>query len=161
MAGGANAPAAVTVIAPLAIHAGTLYVWRGNCSVHPAHYFVKTLLTRVIPLLVSIVVGFTVSAASIYAFLIAPRIFPSVPLVRACEAVGDFFLLPAKLVYQAVGGDQSTPLFDPISYLGTNGLILGILFYSIFRTIYSRWERRQQVNGVCHSRVPAEKVGSR
>ncbi|HEX4085051.1 MAG TPA: hypothetical protein VHY22_09080 [Chthoniobacteraceae bacterium] len=120
----------------------------------------KTLLTRVIPLLLCILTGFVVSWVAIYAFWFGVWIFHTVPAARAFDAVGRIILTPARLIYRAAGGDQSTPLFDPISYVGTNGLFLGIVFYSIFRNLYGRWERNR-VNGVSHSHAPREKVESR
>ena len=98
----------------------------------------KTFLTRTLPLLLCIVAGTALSWFSIYAFWFAVWTFHSVPAARACDAVGGFLLLPARYVFEWMGGDQTTIFFDPTSYSETNGLILGILFYSLFRAIWNR-----------------------
>ena len=100
----------------------------------------KTFLTRTLPLLLCIAVGTALSWASIYAFWFAVWIFHSVPAARACDAVGSFILLPAKWVFELLGGDQSSIFFDPNSYSGTNGLIVGILLYCAFRAVLNRRE---------------------
>jgi hypothetical protein len=101
---------------------------------------VKTFLTRTLPLLLSIVVGTAISWVSIYAFWFAIWGFHSVPAARAFDALGAFILLPAKWVFELLGCDQSAIFFDPTSFSGTNGLIVGILIYSVFRAIWSRHE---------------------
>ena len=78
------------------------------------------------------------SWVSIYAFFFAARMFHSVPAVRGCDAVGSFILLPARWVFKLMGADQSAIFFDPISFSGTNGLILGVLFYCGFWVIRRR-----------------------
>lgn len=109
--------------------------------------FVKTLLTRTLPLLLCIAVGAVLSWVSIYAFLFAVWVFHSVPAVRACEAVGSVILWPGKCIFDWLGGDQSAVFFDPVSLSGTNGLILGILFYCGFRGIWGRTERAAAERG--------------
>ena len=52
---------------------------------------------------------------------------------------------PGRHVFEWLGADQSTMFYDPYSFAGTNGLILGIVFYSIFRAIWTRWENRRDV----------------
>jgi hypothetical protein len=103
--------------------------------------FVKTLLTRTIPLLLSIAAGALLSWVSIYAFWFSV-VFHSVPALRACEAMGNFLLLPARGIFELTGADQSAIFFDPISFAGTNGLILGLLFYAAFRMIWNRRESK-------------------
>jgi hypothetical protein len=98
----------------------------------------KTLRTRILPLLFCIAVGTALSWVCIYAFWFAVWTFHSVPIARACDGVGQLILTPGKWVYQLLGGDQSTIFLDPTSFSGTNGLILGILFYSVFRAVLSR-----------------------
>ncbi len=112
--------------------------WLGNCF--PIPHSVKTFLTRTLPLILCIIAGTALSWVSIYAFWFAP-FFHSVAIVRACDAVGGIFLLPTRWVFEAMGQDQSAIFFDPKSYAGTNGLILGVLFYSVFRAI---WRRREE-----------------
>jgi hypothetical protein len=116
--------------------------WLENCSPYPRH-IVKTFLTRTLPLLVCIAAGILLSWVSIYAFWFAVWTFHSVPVARAIDAVGSFLLWPARWVTEWVGGDQTSVFFDPVSFAGTNGLILGILFYCVFRAI---WKRRAAVD---------------
>ena len=99
-----------------------------------------------VPLLFCIEVGTALSWVSLYAFWFGVWTFHSVPAARACDALGSFILLPAKWVFVLAGGDQTAKFFDPISYFGTNGLILGILLYSAFRTILRRREPRKDVD---------------
>jgi hypothetical protein len=61
--------------------------------------------------------------------------------------MGSFILLPAKWVFELAGGDQSSIFFDPVSYSGTNGLILGILLYYAFRSVMRQREGQNGVNG--------------
>jgi hypothetical protein len=112
---------------------------------------VKTLSGRIIPLLFCIAVGAVVSWVSIYAFWFAVWTFHSVAAARAADAVGAFILYPARWVFELLGGDQSTIFYDPISFSGTNGLILGILLYSGFRGAVSRHE-----NGKASVRPPEQ-----
>ena len=100
----------------------------------------KTFLNRTLPLLLCIVLGTALSWVSIYSFWFAVWTFHSVPAARFCDAVGSFILFPARCVFNLVGGDQSTIFFDPTSFSGTNGLILGILFYCVFRSVSKRRE---------------------
>jgi hypothetical protein len=101
---------------------------------------VKTFLTRTLPLLLCIAAGTALSWVSIYAFWFAVWTFHAISAARACDALGGFILLPAKWIFELLGGDQSAIFFDPISYSGTNGLILGILFYCLFRAVLTRRE---------------------
>ena len=80
------------------------------------------------------------SWVSIYAFWFAVWTFHSVPAARACDAVGSFILTPARAVFRLAGADQTEIFFDPISFSGTNGLILGVLSYAAFRSIWKRPE---------------------
>jgi len=96
---------------------------------------VKTLLNRIIPLLLSIAAGSVISWVSIYSFWFAVWTFHSLPVARAADAVGSFILYPGRWVFEAVGGDQSTIFYDAIPFAGTNGLILGILLYCVYRAV--------------------------
>jgi len=116
-------------------------VWLGNCSPPPQP--VKTFLTRILPLLLCIAAGTLLSWVSIYSFWFAVWTFHSVPVARASDAVGSFLLSPARWIYEWVGGDQSSVFYDPVSYSGTNGLVLGILFYCVFRLL---WKRREALD---------------
>lgn len=87
--------------------------------------------------------GTVLSWVSIYAFWFAVWIFHSVPAARAADAVGSFILLPARWIFELLGGDQSAIFFDPTSFSGTNGLIVGILLYCIFRGLLGRREARK------------------
>ena len=95
----------------------------------------KTFLTRTLPLILSIALGTAMSWASMYMFLFAVWMFHSAPAVRAATAVGDFLLLPGRWTFEAIGGDQTTQFYTPEAFAGTNGLLLGIIFYCIFRAI--------------------------
>ena len=98
------------------------------------------------------------SWVSIYSFWFAVWTFHSAPAARACGSVGSLLLLPARWVSEMTGGDQTTVFFFPIWFSATNGLILGILFYSGFRAI---WERREARRGVKQAETPkpVAKVG--
>jgi hypothetical protein len=121
---------------------------------------VKTLLTRTLPLLLCIVVGTALSWVSIYVFWFAVWTFHSVPVARAADAVGTVILTPARWVFELLGGDQSTIFFDPTSFSGTNGLILGILFYCVFRLLLTRrGPRNQAEKKPAAPRQPEAKVG--
>ena len=98
----------------------------------------KTLLTRILPLLLCILVGAVISWISFYAFWFGVWIFHTVPAARACNALGTFILWPARHLFSLLGADQSTIFADPISFSGSNGLILGILLYAIFRAALCR-----------------------
>jgi hypothetical protein len=104
---------------------------------------VKTLRTRALPLLACILVGTALSWVSIYVFWFAIWTFHSVPVARGFDAVGSLLLLPARYVFAWAGGDQSTIFYQPIPFSGTNGLILGVLFYCVFRAV---WMREGAVN---------------
>jgi hypothetical protein len=112
---------------------------------------VKTLSGRIIPLLLCIAVGTVVSWVSIYAFWFAVWTFHSIAAARAADAIGTFILYPARWVFELIGGDQSTIFYDPISFSGTNGLIVGILLYSAFRATVNR-----HANGKTAARPPQE-----
>lgn len=105
----------------------------------------KTLLTRTIPLILCIAVGTALSWVSIYAFFFAVWIFHSVPIARASDAIGGILLLPGRWIFEFLGGDQSSIFFDPTSFSGTNGLVLGILFYCGFRAVLSHREQTRSV----------------
>jgi xanthine/uracil/vitamin C permease (AzgA family) len=128
--------------------------WLGNCF--PPFNLVKTFLTRTLPLLLCIAVGAALSWLSIYAFYFAAVLFHSVPVMRACDAVGSFLLSPARWIFAALGGDQSTIFYDPVAFSGTNGLILGILFYCVFRAILNRRTNGKPVavNGARRQEAP-------
>ncbi len=102
----------------------------------------KTFLTRTLPLLCSIFVGTALSWVCIYAFWFAVWTFHTVPAARFCDAVGNILLTPGRLIFELSGGDQSSIFFDPITFAGTNGLVLGLVFYSIFRFVLDRRESR-------------------
>ena len=127
----------------------------------------NTLRTRVIPLISSILIGFAVSWVSFFAFWFGVWIFHTVPGARACEALGDFILLPARLVYYLLSfgldADQSPPLVDPMPYIGTNGLILGVILYSGYRGVlhYLASARSARLNGRSAPHVPLEKASVR
>ncbi len=76
----------------------------------------KTLLNRVLPLSLCILVGMAVSWVSIYAFWFGVWTFHTVPAARFCDALGNFILLPAHWFFELVGGDQSTIFVDPKSF---------------------------------------------
>jgi hypothetical protein len=118
----------------LAIPVQSAYDWLKNCY-PPKPYHVKTLLHRVLPLLFCILVGMVVSWVSIYAFWFGVWTFHTVPAARFCDAVGNFILQPAHLVFNLMGGDQSTLFLDPTSFSETNGLIIGVILYTIYRQI--------------------------
>ncbi len=105
----------------------------------------KTFLTRALPLLLCIAVGAALSWSSVYAFWFAARTLHSVPALRACDAVGSILLLPAKYIFELLGGDQTTIFFVPTAYWGTNGLVLGILFYCVFRGVLRGREAKNLV----------------
>ena len=110
----------------------------------------KTLLTRTLPLLLCIAAGNVVSWMSYYAGWIAIWTLHTVPAVRAFDAVGSFLIIPGSWVCRGVcafvewtsGETQDMVSLYPVLYWGTNGLILGIIFYSIFRAIWTRREAR-------------------
>jgi len=104
---------------------------------------VKTFLTRTLPLLLCIAAGTVVSWVSIYAFWFAVWTFHSVPAARFCDAVGSFLLQPTHWIYELIGGDQSTIFVDPQSFSETNGVILGIVLYCLFRFVWNRREARK------------------
>jgi hypothetical protein len=96
-------------------------------------------------------VGTAISWASIYAFWFGVWTFHSVPAARLCDSVGNFILQPAHWFSEFMGGDQSTIFVDPTSFSGTNGLIIGLLFYGIFRAIMNHREAAKPIR-----RPPAE-----
>jgi len=106
---------------------------------------VKTLSGRIIPLLLCIVVGTVVSWVSIYAFWFAVWTFHSVAAARAADAVGSFILYPGRWIFELLGGDQSAIFYDPISFSGTNGLVVGIVLYCVFRGAVRRNENGKVV----------------
>lgn len=118
----------------------------------------KTLLTRILPLLLCILVGAAASWVSVYAFWFAVWTFHSVAAARACDALGAALLTPATLVFRWMGADQSAIFFDPISFSGTNGLILGVALYSIYRTVRKRRENGKNMAPADPPR-PAARVG--
>ena len=81
-----------------------------------------------------------VSWVSIYAFWFGVWMFHTVPAARFCDALGQFILQPAHWVFELLGGDQSTIFVDPKSFSETNGLIIGVLMYCIFRSIVKHRE---------------------
>lgn len=107
----------------------------------------KTFLTRTLPLLLCIAVGTVLSWVSIYAFWFAVWIFHSVPAARAADAIGSVILFPARWIFELAGADQSSIFYDPNSFSGTNGLVVGIILYCIFRGVLAWRESRKGVNG--------------
>ncbi len=101
---------------------------------------------RCVPLLLCIEIGAAISWVSIYSFWFAIWTFHSVPAARAFDAVGSILLSPARWTFEGLGGDQSAIFFDPESFAGTNGLILGILIYGFFRAT-RRPHRAEGANG--------------
>lgn len=99
------------------------------------------------------------SWVSVYAWWFAVWTFHSVPAARACDAIGSSLLFPARWIFELMGADQSAIFFDPISFSGTNGLILGILLYSLFRALWSRQQARMDVKkesvGECRQEAKA------
>ena len=101
----------------------------------------KNILARSVQLLSSIAVGCIVSWVSLYAFFFGAWMFHSVTAARAADAIGSLLLLPGRMVFNwllrsLMGGDDPTAIFqNPIAYPGTNGLILGIILYSIWRAL--------------------------
>ncbi len=93
----------------------------------------KTFLNRVIPLLLSITLGMALSWVSIYAFWFGVWTFHTLPAARAFDAVGSFILQPAHWIYQLAGVDQSSIFLDPSLFAKINGLIIGVIIYSVFR----------------------------
>lgn len=75
-----------------------------------------------------------------YLFLFSVWMFHSIPAVRAATTLGDLLLFPARTIFELLGGDQTNPFFVPTAFAGTNGLILGILFYCVFRVILNSRE---------------------
>ena len=105
----------------------------------------NTFLTRTLPLLLCILVGTVLSWVSIYIFFFAVWTFHSLPVARFADAAGNLLLFPARQIFAFLGGDQSTLFYDPISFSGTNGLIIGILLYVAFRAIWTRRENGKKV----------------
>jgi hypothetical protein len=109
---------------------------------------VKTLLNRVLPLLLCIAFGAALSWVSIYVYWFAIWTFHSVPIANACGALADFVLLPARWVNELQGFDQTAVFDHPNSYAADNGLVLGIIFYSIFRISWDRREAARQMRAL-------------
>ena len=97
-------------------------------------------------LLPCVVLTFVLSYVSFYSYSLAPRVFHSVPAVRACDAAGYVVLFPAHLLLSSFGGifDQSTPDSNPMNYIMTNAVLLGILFYACLRPVFFRGEKSRQ-----------------
>jgi len=110
---------------------------------------VKTLSGRIIPLLLCIAVGMALSWVSIYAFWFAVWTFHNIEAARAADAVGSFILYPGRWIFEWLGGDQSAIFYDPISFSGTNGLVVGILLYCVFRGFAG-----SRANGKAVARTP-------
>ena len=106
----------------------------------------KTFQTRAIPLLLGIALGMAISWVSIYLFWFAIWTFHSVPMARFIAGIGTVILFPAQWITEFTGGDQSTVLYDPVSYAGTNGLVIGIILYCIFRAWLKRHERAKEMH---------------
>jgi len=92
-------------------------------------------LKYMIPMLLCIAFASVLSYLAFYSFWFSARWFHSVPVVRACDSVGEFFLLPARFVYFCAGG---IPIADPLGYTFTNGTLVGTLIYSILRPLHFR-----------------------
>jgi len=122
----------------------------------PTPRFVKTFLTRTLPLLLSIVVGTALSWVSIYLYWFGMWTFHSIPAARACGALGTFLLLPARWIFEMMGGDQTTVFYDPTSFSGANGLVLGILFYAVFGHFWKRREKSANVKAAEPQRQAAK-----
>lgn len=101
----------------------------------PTHDVKPDPAQRALPLLICIAAGMVLSWVAIYAFWFAVPIFHSVPAARFCDAAGRIFLLPARFIFNRMGGDQSALFFDPLSFSATNGLVLGVAFYAVLRVI--------------------------
>lgn len=86
----------------------------------------KTLLPRILPLLLAIILGSVLSWIAIYAFWFGIWTFHNVAAARACGAAGVFLLLPARLVFTQLGGDQTAVFSNPVAYSVANGLVLGV-----------------------------------
>lgn len=107
----------------------------------------NTLRTRTLPLLASVAVCAALSWGAIYASWFAIWTFHSVPAMRVCEAAATLFLTPARCIFEWLGGDQTTQFFEPVPYSGTNGLVLGIILYSLLRGYWRlRGKKPQPIN---------------
>ena len=102
-----------------------------------------------------------VSWVSIYAFWFAVWTFHNVAAARAADAVGSFILYPGRWIFELLGGDQSAIFYDPISFSGTNGLVVGIVLYCVFRAGVRRRENGKTVEGTANGnrRVEAKARG--
>jgi hypothetical protein len=100
----------------------------------------KHFLTCLFSVILCIAIASALSYLAFYSFWFAASSFHSVPVARACDAVGMIFLLPARILFFCFGSavDQSMPLSDPVTYSITNGTFLGILLYSLIRPILFR-----------------------
>ena len=107
----------------------------------------KTLFGRIIPLLLSIVVGTVLSWVSIYAFWFAIWTFHNVAAAQAAGAVGDFVLRPAVWIFEWLGWGLTAIFDDPIVFAGTNGLVVGILIYCVFRAVVTHRGNGKMVAG--------------
>ena len=91
-------------------------------------------------MLLCIAFASVLSYMAFYGFWIGARVFHSVAVARACDAVGAVILMPARFIYFCSGGlaDQSVPLADPQGYSMTNGIFLGSLIYALMRPMLQR-----------------------
>ncbi|GEM_PF-2107838 len=97
------------------------------------------IFKRLAILFLLIVIFSVVSWCSFYGFYIAARLFYSVPVARACDAIGGVILVPARLFLRCFRmADQSSALADPMFFATINGTLLGIICYGVMRTVGSR-----------------------
>ncbi len=80
-------------------------------------------------LLAWIAAGCGLSLLAVHGFWIGVWLFQSVPLARACDAIGQIVLLPVRGAFLCAGSliDQSAPLSEPFWYAITNGSLLGLI----------------------------------
>ncbi|MGB8353085.1 MAG: hypothetical protein WCD79_04290 [Chthoniobacteraceae bacterium] len=100
----------------------------------------RSFFKYLIPMLLCIAFASALSYVAFYGFWIGARVFHSVPVARACDAVGAVILIPARFIYWCSGGlaDQSIPLADPQGYSMTNGIFLGSVLYALIRPMLQR-----------------------
>ena len=97
----------------------------------------KAVVKYAATLLAFILAAFGLSWFAVYGFWFAPRLFQSVPALRACEVAGTVILIPVRILFWLVRDifDQSIPLSNPLAYAAVNGVLLGVIGYASCR----RW----------------------
>jgi hypothetical protein len=120
-------------------------------------------LSRTVSFLVCILACVAVSWVSIYAFWFAVWTFHNVDAARTADFIGSAILFPARWILERFSYDETILLQTPVVYAGGNGLILGTVLYSLYRTVALKNEASRELKqqATHNGQAPRQPVGQK